>query len=212
MVPTRIHMSRRSLLATGMAAGSIAAAPAWASLVATPRQTSGPFYPLELPLDDDNDLTVVDGASVGATGDIIHVTGVFSASTVRPLKAPGSSCGRLTRLAVTITRSIPAAARSTRASKASATRSHPADGGYRFKTIRPGLYPGRARHLHFAVLAPDGRELVTQMYFAGEPGNDKDGLLRSIGDPAQRQSVIVDFAPAADDPDATLGQFDMVLA
>jgi protocatechuate 3,4-dioxygenase, beta subunit len=51
-----------------------------------------------------------------------------------------------------------------------------AGGGYRFRTIRPVSYPGRTPHIHFKVRR-DGRELLTtQMYVAGEPGNERDGI------------------------------------
>lgn len=51
-----------------------------------------------------------------------------------------------------------------------------ADGGYSFETVRPGLYPGRTRHFHLRVAAPEGTVLVTQSYFPDEPGNARDGL------------------------------------
>ncbi len=51
-------------------------------------------------------------------------------------------------------------------------------GRYRLETIVPGRYPGRAVHIHVKVNAPGGPVLTTQIYFAGEPGNDSDGLIR----------------------------------
>jgi protocatechuate 3,4-dioxygenase beta subunit len=53
-----------------------------------------------------------------------------------------------------------------------------AAGRYRFETIVPALYPGRARHYHVKVQAKGGRLLTTQLYFPGEPGNRRDGLYR----------------------------------
>ena len=49
-------------------------------------------------------------------------------------------------------------------------------GRYRLETIVPALYPGRARHFHVKVQAPGRRILTTQLYFAGDPGNRRDGL------------------------------------
>ena len=56
-------LMRRRLLAAGLAGGAAVALPASlsAALIATPRQSEGPFYPLELPLDSDNDLVTVEG-------------------------------------------------------------------------------------------------------------------------------------------------------
>jgi protocatechuate 3,4-dioxygenase beta subunit len=50
------------------------------------------------------------------------------------------------------------------------------DGSWRLDTIVPGLYTGRTRHIHVKVQAPDGPVLTTQLYFPGEPENDRDGL------------------------------------
>jgi protocatechuate 3,4-dioxygenase beta subunit len=87
------------------------------------------------------------------------------------------------------------------------------DGAYRFRTIRPVPYPGRTPHIHFAVMAPGRRELVTQMYVAGEPLNERDGLYRSIRDPGQRAAVTVRLENANGiESGALAGSFDIVLA
>ena len=49
-----------------------------------------------------------------------------------------------------------------------------AAGRYRFRTILPGLYPGRTRHYHLKVQAPRQRLLTTQLYFPNEPRNRID--------------------------------------
>jgi protocatechuate 3,4-dioxygenase beta subunit len=51
-------------------------------------------------------------------------------------------------------------------------------GRYRIRTIMPGLYPGRTRHYHANVAAGGRLLLTTQLYFADEPGNRRDGLFR----------------------------------
>ena len=47
-------------------------------------------------------------------------------------------------------------------------------GRYRVETIVPGAYPGRTRHFHVKVQAPGRAVLTTQLYFPGEPGNQRD--------------------------------------
>jgi protocatechuate 3,4-dioxygenase beta subunit len=47
-------------------------------------------------------------------------------------------------------------------------------GRWSFTTIIPGLYTGRTRHIHFKVQRPEGRVLTTQLFFPGEPGNERD--------------------------------------
>src|SRR5437588_3063603 len=53
------------------------------------------------------------------------------------------------------------------------------EGRFAFRTIVPGLYPGRTRHYHVRVQAP-GRTavLTTQFYFPDEKRNRTDGLFR----------------------------------
>lgn len=53
-----------------------------------------------------------------------------------------------------------------------------AEGRFRLETIVPALYPGRARHFHVKVQAPGRRVLTTQLYFAGDAGNQRDSLFR----------------------------------
>ena len=53
-----------------------------------------------------------------------------------------------------------------------------AEGRYRLRSIVPGIYPGRTRHIHVKVQPRDGSVLTTQLYFPGEPKNRSDGLFR----------------------------------
>jgi protocatechuate 3,4-dioxygenase beta subunit len=73
-------------------------------------------------------------------------------------------------------------------------------GRYRFRTILPALYPGRTRHYHIKVQAPERPVLTTQLYFPDEPANQHDGLFRR--DLAMR---------IAEAPDGFAARFDFVL-
>jgi protocatechuate 3,4-dioxygenase beta subunit len=53
-----------------------------------------------------------------------------------------------------------------------------AEGRYRLRSVVPGVYPGRTRHIHVKVQPRDGRVLTTQLYFPGEAKNRSDGLFR----------------------------------
>jgi protocatechuate 3,4-dioxygenase beta subunit len=46
-----------------------------------------------------------------------------------------------------------------------------AEGRYRFLSIYPGEYTGRARHFHFKVRAPGKPELTTQLILPARPGD-----------------------------------------
>ena len=52
-------------------------------------------------------------------------------------------------------------------------------GRYRFETVVPGLYPGRTRHFHVRVQAPNRPALTTQLYFPGEPENKRDFIFNA---------------------------------
>ena len=54
-----------------------------------------------------------------------------------------------------------------------------ASGRYRLETIVPGLYPGRTRHIHVKVQAPNRPVLTTQLYFPDEAGNRSDGIFNA---------------------------------
>lgn len=49
-------------------------------------------------------------------------------------------------------------------------------GHFTLETIVPGIYPGRTRHIHVRVQAPNQSVLTTQLYFPGESGNQGDGI------------------------------------
>ncbi|MEV0266950.1 carbohydrate-binding protein [Streptomyces sp. NPDC050617] len=75
-----------------------------------------------------------------------------------------------------------------------------ARGAFKLETIVPGLYPGRTRHIHVKVQAPNQRILTTQLYFPGEPRNQTD----SIFNPALLMNV-------RQDGSAKQGTYDFVL-
>jgi protocatechuate 3,4-dioxygenase beta subunit len=210
------ELGRRHVV-TGLAAITVmGAAPglsalAQTRLAATPRQTEGPFYPVEWTGDIDNDLVVVKGEAAQAMGQITHVMG-------RVLDASGAP---IAGAQVEIWQ-CDANGRYRHPSDRNATRDPAfqgrgrtvsgADGRYAFRTIRPVAYPGRTPHIHFAIVAPQRGKLVTQMYVAGEPQNARDGVLQSIRDARQRESVMVKLEPAERlEAKALAGTFDIVM-
>jgi protocatechuate 3,4-dioxygenase beta subunit len=81
-----------------------------------------------------------------------------------------------------------------------------------FRTIKPVPYPGRTPHIHFKVKLQGRDVLTTQCYIKGHPGNERDGIWRSIRDEKLRDLVTVDFLPL---PGSRIGElaatFDIVL-
>jgi protocatechuate 3,4-dioxygenase beta subunit len=209
-----ILIARRRLLIGAAAFGATVVGRIDATLAAvrTPRQTTGPFYPLELPLDRDNDLVSVGGAAAPAQGQITHVFGRVLDESGRPVAGARIEiwqCNAFGRYHhPRDTRDAPLDP----GFQGYGEMASAADGGYRFRTIRPVAYPGRTPHIHFAITAPGAERLVTQMYVAGEPLNARDGLYNSIRDPAARAAVTVALAPAPElEPNAVGGTFDIVL-
>jgi protocatechuate 3,4-dioxygenase beta subunit len=74
-----------------------------------------------------------------------------------------------------------------------------ADGMLRLRTIRPVPYPGRAPHIHVKLRHPGFGELVSQLFVAGDPGNDADFLWRRL-DAEARQALAMRLQPAVDAP------------
>ena len=69
-------------------------------------------------------------------------------------------------------------------------------GRYRLETIVPGLYPGRTRHIHVKVQAPNQAILTTQLYFPNEPRNVDDFLYQPellIALAPEREAARFDF-------------------
>lgn len=51
------------------------------------------------------------------------------------------------------------------------------DGLYQIETIKPGIYPGRTRHIHLKAQAPNGPVLTSQLYFPDdEETNARDRI------------------------------------
>jgi protocatechuate 3,4-dioxygenase beta subunit len=74
-------------------------------------------------------------------------------------------------------------------------------GRYTLETVMPGLYPGRTRHFHVKVQAPNQPILTTQLYFPGEPGNQTDSIFS--------QELLMDVQDTAD---GKVAAFNFVLA
>jgi protocatechuate 3,4-dioxygenase beta subunit len=181
-------------------------------LTLTPRQTEGPFYPDHLPLDTDNDLLVLNHGLTPATGEPTYLSGRILDARGEPIRNAQVEIWQVdSKGAYLHSRSGNAAGRDPNFQGFGRFLTG-STGEYLFRTIKPVPYPGRTRHIHMAVLPPGGERLVTQVYVAGEPGNERDMVLRGIRDAKVRASVVVPFAPL---PGSKVGEltarFDVVL-
>ncbi len=211
-------ISRRRVLASGLSAvtlSSVTVSTVAAALVPTPRQTLGPFYPTLKPLDSDTDLVAVAGHGKQAAGQVAHVMGRVLDAAGRPVRGARVEiwqCDAFGRYHHRRDAGPQGRGGGDPNFQGYGQTVLAEDGAYRFRTIRPVPYPGRAPHIHFAVSGAGFEPLVTQMYVAGEPRNADDWILNRVGGAPARASLIVDLGPAPEiEPGALKGVFDIVL-
>jgi protocatechuate 3,4-dioxygenase beta subunit len=158
----------------------------------------GPFYPEKLPLDTDNDLVIVDDSITPAVGEITHVAGRVLDARGNPIKNASVEIWQVDHNAIYL------AERDLRTDfdpnfQGFGRFETGSSGEYRFRTIKPVVYPGRlAAHIHFKIKTPGHDAWTTQLYVKGCPGNQRDYVYRGIGDAKAQGSVTVDFAPIKD--------------
>jgi len=174
----------------------------------------GPFYPVIKPLDQDADLTVIQGKPGRAQGQVIYVTGQVLDLKGQPV--PGAEVeiwqantfGRYTHPYDTNPASLDPNF------EGYGVQITDAKGRYRFKTVKPGAYPAsedwmRSPHIHFCVTSRTNR-LITQLYFEGEPLNEKDLQLKCV---LNKETLMTKLMPPTRDvePDALIAPWDIVL-
>jgi protocatechuate 3,4-dioxygenase beta subunit len=180
----------------------------------TNEQILGPFYPVLPPADQDADLTIIAGKDARALGQVVYVSGRVINVRGEPVVDAeleiwqANAAGRYTHPSdqnpAPIDPNFEGYAK---------IRTGP-DGGYRFKTVKPGAYPAtpsstRPPHIHFDVKGRVNR-LVTQMYFEGEALNDKDAILQGA---SRKEGLIARHgAPSGQqEPNALVAVWDIVL-
>jgi protocatechuate 3,4-dioxygenase beta subunit len=208
-------IDRRTILRAG---AGIAASALTAGVIAnpskpTPANPEGPFYPKHQQADKDTDLTLIDGHTERAQGEVIRVTGQVLDEMGNPVEGAlvdiwqANSHGRYHHEDDTSTPPEDPNFQGWGMVKTDA------EGRYSFTTIKPGAYKvdgnwRRPPHIHYKVSRRGYHELTTQMYFAGESLNETDRLLRSVAE-EDRDLLVVDFKEIDGTPQ---GEFPIVLA
>jgi protocatechuate 3,4-dioxygenase beta subunit len=197
---TPLRGNRRAFLKTGLG-GLLFSRPGLFAqvLVETPAQTLGPYYPDLLPLDQDNDLILIGDNITPATGQVAWLSGRVLGRNGAPLRNALGEIWQADNNGAYIHSQSPGANRDGDYQGYGRFLTH-SKGEYLFRTVKPGLYPGRTRHVHCKVTAASGETLVSQVYVQGDALNATDGVLNGIRDQAQRASVIVPWEPLADSP------------
>jgi protocatechuate 3,4-dioxygenase beta subunit len=203
---------RRRLILAGpalLAAPALAGRPAAAQAPRTPAQMEGPYYPRAIPDDADADLLRVAGQPAPARGVPLFLEGVVRAADGSALPGARVEIWQADDQGIYLHPGDARLAQRDPGFQGFGRAVADGAGRYAFRTIRPGLYPGRTRHIHLrAQPAAGGGALTTQVYFPDEPRNEGDMLLRRLA-PDQRAALTARVAPA--DGGLRAG-FDIVLA
>jgi protocatechuate 3,4-dioxygenase beta subunit len=207
-----ILMMSAALAGSGALLSSKLAA-AEAALPRTPGQILGPFYPLgELP--QTSDLTKIAGRPGRAEGQVLNVMGRVLNLAGEPVRNArvevwqANAHGRYSHPSDTNPAPLDPNF------EGAGVLTTDSDGRYRFKTIKPAAYPAgptliRPAHIHFQVSGRQDR-LVTQLYFEGDPYNEKDPFLNSAGRKELLVARLLDPSPEFE-PDSKMVRFDIVL-
>lgn len=180
-------------------------------LVRTPRQTEGPFYPDKLPLDTDNDLLIINDSLTQAVGDVTYLSGRVLDSHGSPVRNAVVEIWQVDHNGVYLHSADKHAKRDANFQGFGRFLTG-SSGEYLFRTLKPVPYPGRAPHIHFKIKRSGKELLTTQCYIKGQPGNEQDGVYRSIADPKERASVTIPFTPVRESRIGELAaRFDIVL-
>lgn len=179
-------------------------------LIPTPSQTVGPFFHLALDRPEWADLT-----RDGAAGERLIVTGRVVDGDGAPV---ADACLEVWQANAAGRYAHPDDTQTDKALdpnfRGYGRVSTDAEGRFRFVTIRPGPVPGRgnawqAPHIAVTIFARGLlRQLVTRIYFAGEPANDSDPVLCAIADPAVRATLLAQRIEGAAPPTY---RFDIIL-
>src|SRR5260370_1252613 len=129
------------------------------ALVLTPEQTIGPYYPDKMPLDLDNDLLVINDNITPAIWQIAWITERILDQTGQPVRGALAEIWQADNNGAYIHSASPIANRDANFQGYGRFLTG-SSGEDLFRTVKPGLYPGRTRHVHFSVTAPGGPQFT----------------------------------------------------
>lgn len=161
---------------------------------ATPSQTEGPFYPVQIPADSDFDL-LRNGTLQYGKGQPVWLDGTVTDLQGKPVAGAQVEIWQCDEAGHYHHPGDGSKADAAFQGFGRVTLGR--DGSYRFRTIRPVAYSGRTPHIHVKVRLGTRELLTTQLYVQGDAHNARDFLWRNLSESA-RQALTVPFAPGAD--------------
>jgi protocatechuate 3,4-dioxygenase beta subunit len=163
-------------------------------LPVTPGDAEGPFYPVEIPADSDNDLLRVMGQETVSPGQLAYVHGKVMDRDGKAIDGARVEIWQCDNGGV---------------------YHHPGDEGtkdnsfqgfgamvtnregeYHFRTLRPVPYTGRTPHIHYRVTAEGFDRLTTQLYVEEEAQRNAEDFLYKRHSESARALVTTSFSPA----------------
>lgn len=151
----------------------------------TPSQQEGPYYPVSKPSDRDSDLTKVDGEPGFAGGQVLDIRGLLVDTMGDPIEGATIEIWQTDENGIYLHPADPAVDDRDTAFQGYGESTTKADGSWGFRTVNPGYYEPRPRHIHLKILVDGVVVLVSQVYFSDDP--DATGL-----DPAVIAEVALD--------------------
>lgn len=204
------EIERRRVIAALVAAGFVPWHGVLAKnslLPATPSDAEGPFYPVDIPTDSDNDLLRVVGMKDISPGQLAYVHGTVVDRYGTPIDGARVEIWQCDEGGV---------------------YHHPGDGGkpdlrfqgfgamvtnragsYHFRTLRPVPYTGRTPHIHFRVSTPGFDRLTTQLYVSEEVERNSRDSLYNRHNPSEQ--ALLTSAFRAVDGASVAAEFNIVI-
>ena len=143
--------------------------PVGGTLTPTPTQPEGPFYPLNKPSDRDNDLSEIDGQSGVAGGQVLIMSGLLMDTTGDPIQGATIEIWQTDENGIYLHPDDSDVDDRDPAFQGYGESITQSDGSWDFRTIDPGYYEPRLRHIHLKVLIDDEEVLISQIYFSDDP-------------------------------------------
>jgi protocatechuate 3,4-dioxygenase beta subunit len=177
----------------------------------TPGQGEGPYYPLEKLDDRDNDLTVLDGAAGAPAGEVIEFTGKVYDAAGMPVPGAVVEIWQTDESGVYLHPGDPGTEQRDRNFQFYGEEITAADGSYSFRTILPGHYEPRPRHIHVKVRLEDNELLTTQFYFEGDPELANEAMFNQAGGEGVRLIISLTEGQDANGNPIFIGRRDIIL-
>ena len=190
MNPQRRHLLLGTAAATAAGAAAIALPALASTRRALARMTDGPFYPARAWRDKgpfsgdwDADLTRVErnGRVATARGEHLGLQAVVADTEGRLIDNAEVEVWQCDVMQTYRHPDVAATAgRFDEGFQGFGAARSGKDGGLSLRTIKPVTYPGRTPHIHVKLRHAAFGEFTSQLFLAGDPGNARDFLWRSV--------------------------------